>query len=192
MLADTQRVDVRRKTFAGEAIKQLGFLQAEHGFAGPDVEREASPGTTVRVRYRRDGITIEASLVLWYMGEQYVATTHVVGIRDGAALRTEIGRNTAHTGYQMRRALKLQAETVRAAMRRPRQLRVARGWSRPRSRPDSLQRGRPMSVPDASRRPLFRTRTGRDLEGPWVESRLPSNGSHPRPPRHRHPSTYLC
>jgi hypothetical protein len=30
--------------------------------------------------------------------------------------RTEIARNTAHTGYQMRRALKLQAEALRAAI----------------------------------------------------------------------------
>ena len=53
------------------------------------------------------------------MGEEYVATTRVADAPGGAASRTEIGRNTAHTGYQMRRALKLQAAAVRAAMRGP-------------------------------------------------------------------------
>jgi hypothetical protein len=110
-------VDIRVKTFADEAIKQLDFLRNQYGFAGPDVDREASPGTPVRVSYHQDAITIEASLVLWYMGEEYVATTQVVGAPDGTARRTQIARNTAHTGYQMRRALKLQAQAVRATMR---------------------------------------------------------------------------
>jgi hypothetical protein len=109
-------VDIREKTFADEAIKQLDFLKSQHGFAGPDLSRGESPGTTVSARYHRGGTTIEASLVLWYMGEEYVATAQVADAPDGTELRTEIGSNAAHTGYQMRRALKLQAEAVRAAM----------------------------------------------------------------------------
>jgi hypothetical protein len=112
-------VDIRKKTFAGEAIKQLDFLKNEYGFAGPDVDCGTGPGTAVNVRYHRGGTTIEASLVLWHMGEEYVATTQVASAPDGTARRTEIARNTAHTGYQMRRALKLQADAVRAAMCQP-------------------------------------------------------------------------
>lgn len=102
------------KTFADEAVKQLDFLKDQYGFTGPDVDRGSHSGTPVSVSYHRDDITIEASLVLWYMGEEYVATTQVVHALDGTARRIEIAHNTAHTGYQMRRALKLQAEAVRA------------------------------------------------------------------------------
>ena len=109
-------MDIREKTFADEAINQLGFLKDQYGFAGPEVSRGTYPGTTVRVKYHRDDITIEATLVLWYMGEEFVATTQVADTPDGTAQRAEIVRNTAHTGYQMRRALKLQAEAVRATI----------------------------------------------------------------------------
>lgn len=111
-------MDVREKTFAGEAAKQLDFLRTEHGFAGPDVQRAAYPGTVARVGYHRRGITIEASLVLWYMGEEYVATTEVADASDSDPRRIEIGRSTAHTGYQMRRALKLHAAAIRARLSR--------------------------------------------------------------------------
>ncbi|HEV3288533.1 MAG TPA: hypothetical protein VG123_06035 [Streptosporangiaceae bacterium] len=109
-------MDIREKTFADEAIKQLDFLTNQYGFAGPEVNRGPSPGTTVSVTYHRGATTIEASLVLWYMGEEYVATTQVTDGPDGTALRTEVARNTAHTGYQMRRALQLHAEAIRATM----------------------------------------------------------------------------
>src|SRR5690348_9116484 len=112
-LTDTRQVDIRVKTFADEAIKQLDFMKDQYGFAGPDVDRGTSPGVCVSVSYHRDTITIEASLVLWYMGEEYVAMTRVVHAPDGTARRTKIAHNTAHTGYQMRQALKLQAEAVR-------------------------------------------------------------------------------
>jgi hypothetical protein len=117
--ADTQQVDIREKTFADEAIKQLGFLKDQYGFAGPEVSHGASPGTAVRVSYHRGGTTIEASLVFWYMGEEYVATVQVTDDPGGRTRRTEIARHTAHTGYQMRRALKLQAQAVHAALRSP-------------------------------------------------------------------------
>jgi hypothetical protein len=117
--ADTQQVDIREKTFADEAIKQLEFLKDQYGFAGPDVSRGTSPGTTVCVSYHRGGTTIEASLVFWYMGEEYVATAQVTDDPGGRTRRTEIARHTAHTGYQMRRALKLQAQAVHVALRSP-------------------------------------------------------------------------
>ena len=116
---DTQQVDFREKTFADEAIKQLEFLKDQYGFAGPEVSRGTSPGTTVRVSYHQGGTTIEASLAFWYMGEEYVATEQVTDDPGGRTRRTEIARHTAHTGYQMRRALKLQAQAVQAALRSP-------------------------------------------------------------------------
>jgi hypothetical protein len=112
-------VDIREKTFAGEAVRRLAFLKDHHGFAGPDVSRGIYPGTIVSVSYHRGGITIEASLVRWHMGEEYVATAQVASGPDGTARRTEIASNTAHTGHQMCRALKLQAEAVRTALRPP-------------------------------------------------------------------------
>jgi hypothetical protein len=118
-LADTQQVDIREKTFADEAIRQLDYLRTQHGFAGPEVNHATFPGTIVSVRYHRGTVTLEASLVLWYMGEEYVATAQVTNDPDGAARRAEIARNTAHTGYQMRRALRLHAEAVRATMSVP-------------------------------------------------------------------------
>ena len=78
-------MDIRAKTFAGEAIKQLDFLKDQYGFAGPDVDRGTSPGVCVSVSYYRDTITIEASLVLCYMGEEYVAMPRVVHAPDGTA-----------------------------------------------------------------------------------------------------------
>jgi hypothetical protein len=112
-------VDIREKTFADEATRQLDFLKDQHSFAGPDVGRGTYPGTIVRVGYHRAGMTIEASLVLRYMGEEYVATTQLSTAPDGTERRTQIARNTAHTGCQMRRALKLQAQAVRAALPPP-------------------------------------------------------------------------
>ena len=70
-----------------------------------------------RVRYMRSDLAVEISLVLSYMGEEYVAT-HLVSEDDsGSVRRTEIGSRTAHTGYQMRRALDRQAEAVRRVLR---------------------------------------------------------------------------
>jgi len=112
-------MDVREKTFADEATKQLDFVKSEYGFAGPEINRGETPGTSVSVRYHRADVTIEASLVLWYMGEEYVTTTEIADAADGTARRIEVGRNTAHTGYQMRLALKLQADAVRATMDQP-------------------------------------------------------------------------
>ncbi len=112
-------MDIRDKTFADEAIKQLDFLKDQYGLAGPEVNRGVFPGTTVSVKYHRGAMTIDASLVLWYGGEEYVATMLVIDGPDGSVRRTELACNTAHTGYQMRRALKLQAKAVRATLSVP-------------------------------------------------------------------------
>jgi hypothetical protein len=117
--AYAEHVDFRVKTFADEAVKELDFLKSQYGFAGPEVERGGSRGTMVSVSYRRGDVTIEVSLVFWYMGDEYVATARVVDGRHGAVRRSELGHNTAHTGYQMRRALRLQAQAVRATIGAP-------------------------------------------------------------------------
>jgi hypothetical protein len=111
-------VDIRVKTFAREVTNRLDFLHAEQGFAGPEVVPDPNAVYPLlrRVRYARAGLAFEISLVLSYMGEEYVGTDVVSEDDSGAVYRTQIGSSTAHTGYQMRRALDLQAEAVRAAL----------------------------------------------------------------------------
>lgn len=50
------------------------------------------------------------------MGEEYVATTLVPADHPGSGRRSGIGYNTAHTGYQMRRALYVQADAMRKVL----------------------------------------------------------------------------
>jgi hypothetical protein len=111
-------VDVRLKTFASETADRLGFLCGAFGFTGPvTVPDEAGPYPLLRrVRFERPDLAVEISLVLWYMGEEYVAADLVAEDEPGSARRTEIRRDTAHTGYQMRHALDLQAQAVRKAL----------------------------------------------------------------------------
>ena len=106
-------MDVRVKSFVPEAAGRLDFLCAEYGFAGPEVVRDEAGVYPLlrRVRYQRTGLAIEISLVLSYMGEEYVATELVSEDVSGLVRRTQIGSGTAHTGYQMRRALDRQAES---------------------------------------------------------------------------------
>jgi hypothetical protein len=68
------------------------------------------------VRFERADLAVEISLVLSYMGEEYVAADLVTEDDSGSVRRTQIGRGTAHTGYQMRRALDLQAQSVRRVL----------------------------------------------------------------------------
>jgi hypothetical protein len=112
-------MDIRVKSFAPEAAGRLDFLCVEYGFTGPEVvpnEAGAYP-LLRRVRYWRTGLAIEISLVLSYMGEEYVATELVSEDGSGSVRRTQIGSGAAHTGYQMRRALDRQADAVRSVLR---------------------------------------------------------------------------
>jgi hypothetical protein len=115
----TWRVDIRVKTFVLEAADRLDFLRTEYGFAGPEVVPDETGLYPLlrRVRYKRSDLTLEISLVLSYMGEEYVDTSLATADRSGSVRRTQIGSNTAHTGYQMRRALDRQAEAVRRILR---------------------------------------------------------------------------
>lgn len=67
-------------------------------------------------RFERADIGIEISLVLSYMGEEYVASDLVTADSPASVRRTKIRQDTAHTGYQMRRALDLQAKAIREAL----------------------------------------------------------------------------
>lgn len=102
------------KTFAREVFKHLGFLKDEYGFAEPEIRSGSARGTAVAVTYRRPGLAIEASLVSWSGGEDYVATRLFTDVPDGPMRRTEIGHDTARRGHEMRKALEEQAERVRA------------------------------------------------------------------------------
>jgi hypothetical protein len=112
-------VDIRVESFVPEAAGRLGFLCDEYGFTGPEiVPDEAGVYPLLRkVRYWRTGLAIEISLVLSYMGEEYVATELVAEDDSGSVRRTPIRSGAAHTGYQMRRALDRQAEAVRSVLR---------------------------------------------------------------------------
>jgi hypothetical protein len=116
-------MDVRVKTFAPEAAKRLNFLLDEYNFEGPQIERnEGASPLLIRVSYHRGDAAVETSLVLSYGGEEYVATELLRSrYASSAARRTEIGTDTAHTGYQMRRALDCQAAKLREVLRAPEQ-----------------------------------------------------------------------
>jgi hypothetical protein len=108
-------VDARVKTFVREAPDRMRFLQAEFGFTGPEAVPDESGVYPLlrRVRFERRDVAVEVSLVLSYMGDEYVASDLIVLDDTGSTRRTSIGHNTAHTGYQMRRALDLQAKAIR-------------------------------------------------------------------------------
>jgi hypothetical protein len=111
-------VDIRVKAFAQEAAERLGFLHTEFGFTHPEAVPDdlgAYP-LLLRLRFNRPDVAVEISLVLSYGGEDYVASDFVVAGESGSTRRTHIGRNTAHTGFQMRRALDLQAAVLRLAL----------------------------------------------------------------------------
>jgi len=62
------------------------------------------------VRYHRNDMTIEVVQVVGPMGEAYVETRCRRETDNEQGDLTHLGRNTTHTGYQLRRALDLQAD----------------------------------------------------------------------------------
>jgi hypothetical protein len=64
----------------------------------------------------RGEITIEAALVLAYGGVEHVTTTFVTTKQTAQMQVAQLGEDTAHTGYQMRRALDRRAEAIRAML----------------------------------------------------------------------------
>lgn len=105
-------MDIRVKTFAAAVERRFGFLVVNYGFNGPELIGAGDEYPLVRtLRYSRGGLGAEISLVLTYMGEEYIST--VITRDDPPGLRRdEIGHDTAHTGYQMRRALDRRSEAV--------------------------------------------------------------------------------
>ena len=105
----------KRPSFIEVTTERLRFLQDEQGFAGPEIERpgEGIP-SIARVGYHRDELTIEVSHVVGFMGENYVETRcrHKDGHSQGNWM--ELGNNTTRSGYQLRRALDLQAGAIRS------------------------------------------------------------------------------
>jgi hypothetical protein len=117
MVSTLEHVDVRVKTFAAEVTSRLSFLCADYGFTGPEAvhaQDDDSYPVLRTCRYDHGDFAVEVSLTLSYMGEEYVTATLVSAVGPGAARRSQIGQGTAHTGYQMRRALDRQADAIRA------------------------------------------------------------------------------
>ena len=103
-------MDIRRKTFVAEATRRLGFLVEEHGFAGPEITQDGDYPLLLRVIYHRGDLDVIETLLLSYGGEEYVTTTL---LRQNPARRAELAAGTAHTGFQMRRALDRHAQALR-------------------------------------------------------------------------------
>lgn len=103
-------MDIRRKTFVAEATSRLGFLIREHGFAGPEVAQEDGYPLLIRVSYHRSDLDVEESLILSYGGEEYVMARL---LHPSPTTHTKLSEDTAHTGFQMRRALDRHAQALR-------------------------------------------------------------------------------
>jgi len=102
----------KRPSFIELATRRLSFLVDDWGFAGPETGNPAQsfPELT-RVCYHRGDMIIEVVHVAGYMGEEYVQTR--CRRKDGRhGDWVELGRNPIHTGYQLRRALDLQAGAI--------------------------------------------------------------------------------
>jgi len=109
-LRHPEHVDIRRKTFVVEATRRFGFLIQEHGFAGPEIRQDGDYPLLIRVIYHRGDLDVIEALILSYGGEEDVTADLV---RQSPRGRTELPAGTAHTGYQMRRALDRHAEALR-------------------------------------------------------------------------------
>ena len=102
----------KRPSFIETATNRLSFLVDEQGFIGPETEKDKFVPGISKVRYHRNDTTIEVVHVVGYMGENYVETRCREPGEDAQGDWTQLGRNTTHTGYQLRRALDLQAEAL--------------------------------------------------------------------------------
>jgi hypothetical protein len=105
----------KRPSFIEVATDRLSFLADDHGFVGPEIEQ---PGDRIpaiaHVRYHGSDVSIEVTHIVGFMGEAYVETRcrHKDGSGEGDW--AVLGSNTAQTGYQLRRALDLQAQAIRS------------------------------------------------------------------------------
>jgi len=102
-----------RPSFIEVTTNRLSFLPGDHGFAGPRIQRswDRIPAIT-RVGYSRSDMTIDVIHVVGFMGENYVETRCRHKDANGQGDWMALGSNTTHTGYQLRRALELQAQAI--------------------------------------------------------------------------------
>jgi hypothetical protein len=115
-------VDVRVRTFVAEASGRLEAVLEGLGFVGPEVVGEGGAFPLVMtVRYHRVDVAVRSRLILAYGGEEYVDTSLLWADGDsGGIRRVEVGEDSAHTGYQMRRALGRHAQAVSEILRQGR------------------------------------------------------------------------
>jgi len=107
----------KRPSFIEVATDRLGFLADGHGFVGPEIERDGDGVPRAAcVCYHRSDVTVEVVHVVGFMGENYVETRCRRKDRNGEGDWMTLGHNTTHTGYQLRRALDLQAEAIRSRL----------------------------------------------------------------------------
>lgn len=109
-----RRVDIRVKTFAAEARCRFDIVLQELGFADLEVDQNQDTyPLVICVRYHRGDVTVETSSVLAYAGEEYVRTSlQWAGESPRRGHHVTVGEDTAHTGYQMRRALDRRAQVA--------------------------------------------------------------------------------
>lgn len=102
------------KKFEPEAIEAFAFL-GERGFDqsaehSPDLGRRPS---SITVRFRSAEAMLETTLAMAFAGEDSVSTT--IQTLDG---RRQFGPAVAHTGHEMRKALREHAGEARRALER--------------------------------------------------------------------------
>ena len=104
----------KRPSFIEVTTDRLGFLHG-HGFAEPEIKQpwDRIPAIT-RVQYSSNDMTIEVSHVVGFMGENYVETRCRRTDGNGQGDWTQLGSDTTHTGYQLRRAVDRQAQAIRS------------------------------------------------------------------------------
>jgi hypothetical protein len=105
----------KRPSFIEVATDRLSFLADDHGFDGPEIKRpwDRIPAIA-HVCYQRSDVTIEVRHVVGFMGENYVETRCRRKDGNGEGDWVALGSNTTRTGYQLRRALDLQAQAIRS------------------------------------------------------------------------------
>lgn len=103
----------KRPSFIEVATNRFSFLADDHGFIGPEIERpwDRIPAVT-RVCYHRKDVSVEIVHVVGFMGENRVETRCRRKDRDSESDWMPLGSSTTHTGYQLRRALDLQAQAI--------------------------------------------------------------------------------
>lgn len=106
----------KRPSFIETATNRLRCLVDEQGFLGPETEIDKFVAGISTVRYHRNDMTIEVVHVVGPMGEAYVESRCRRKIDNEQGDVTQLGRNTTHTGYQLRRAVDLQAEAICARL----------------------------------------------------------------------------